>query len=311
MAMHTTYMTDVYRNEEGGRVGMGDYIAPVVAPARRKAAQALREYNAGQGSPAELGMIIGKGLHNLLSVSSLAEPKAREISSDSVLDGAVIASLAEMAQSNETLMKEVRKYASQDDLDKAKGLKTVYDITRASQEAMERMKEAVKEGVSLPDTERKACIELMLMERAMLVATVRHATANQNEEEENQISSEFNKQYDEAKTNGEKAVLNVLITSKMSKRSGLPDFVKVLGQKGPDGVREMLDLAIPGRKAFLQQSDADILKALSTAVDAPDDPFQNKEYQKQTYQQERELDKALKAWQQRNAPQAGGGVKTL
>ena len=281
-AVHTLYVTDACQTSDGARPRWGDYIEPVVAPARNIAAEALKKYNGGKGSARELGTIIGKGLHNLMGSAFLVNDTSKEIPADNALEGGIAGTLAEMCVKNPDLMKAASKYTGADEIEKALGLKVVYDIARAAGEAKERLKKSLNTQKPLPDMERRACLELILQERLMTIDG-RNQLKNRKDLDEKiqKIQSEYNTDSEKANSDEEKIYLNVKMTNNMLKLPGLPDYVQTLGRKGPDFAREWLDSVMPNREAFFQLKDEEILNALSAKIGSKDDPFQNKEYQKQ------------------------------
>ena len=250
-AVRTLYTTDVFRDADSAREHMGDYIQPIVAPARERAADALRKFKAGEGSAKKLGEIIGKGLHNMMESASLLDGDSTEILADNALDGAIIGTLAGMLEESPALMNAASAYVNKEEIQKAKGLKAVYDIVRAAGEARERMKEAVKNQKPLAEPERTACVELMLRERLLLINGRNQIRQNKAiAEEKERLSNEHEEKLEKTDDMDEKTFLSIKHTYSMLKVCGLPDYVKTLGREGPDFAGTMLDKVLPNRDAF-------------------------------------------------------------
>ena len=277
-ALRALYLTDACRDAQGARVGFNNYLTGVVRPAREKAEEALRQFGGGKGSPAELGRILGMGLHNLVNTTYLMTKAAEQLGGDNALEGAVAARLAGIIEKHPDLEKEALKYASKEDLAKARGLKIVYDITRAAREAEMRLKKSVEKKTPLPEAERKACIELMLRNRFLVISAKLHARNIETGSQTDKLTEEFMKM--DKSTLAKSSMATTLLSNRINQEIGLPDFVKTLGNEGPGFVRAMLDQAMPNREAFFARKDAEILKAMESKLFSAQDPFQNREYQK-------------------------------
>ncbi len=303
----TVYMTDAYRDAQGARKGFDDYLKAVVAPAREKAIEALRQFNGGKGSAAELGKILGTGLHNMLD-SFLLMPDDQDIRGDCALEAAVSGRLADIISRNPDLEEEACKYVKKEELETARGLKIVYDFTRAAQDAEYKLKTAVNTGIPLPETEKQACVELLLRQRAMVLSARQDAKEKYTDEKIRAIEEEYLQA--DTSTDAKDALVTMRLAVAQGRCVGIPDYVRMLGIKGPDFAREMLDAAMPGREAFFAKSEAEILAAMGSKIGSREDPFQNSEYTK-AFNEEKALTGALRHERQKSAPQAGGGVKAL
>ena len=300
IGLRTLYVTDAYQSADGARKGFGSYIPTVVNPSRERAEKALRDYRGGAGSPAELGRIIGTGLKNLMGSSSLVGAAAQDYNLDYILEGAISGRLAVLAEKDPKLKTEVLKYTNQETLDTAKGLRTVYDITRASQAAMEKLKTSAEMKTPLSETERKTCIELVLREKALTASAIRQAKLKEAE-------NPYKAKPMDRSTTEKAAIAAVMALNDMDRSVGLPDYVRTLGHEGIGFARKLLDQAMPNREAFFQKSDKEIVEALGAQFGSKDDPFQNKEYLR-TYREDEELNKALHS-RQIKAPVSGPGIK--
>ncbi len=307
IAARTAYMTDAYRDDQGARKGFDSYLKQVVVPAREKAIEALRQFNGGKGSKAELGKILGTGLHNMVD-SFLLMSGDEDVRGDCALEAAVSGRLADIISRDPDLEKEACKYIKKEELETARGLKIVYDYTRAAQAAKQKLKTAAEAGIPLPETEKQACVELMLRQRAMVLSARRHAQERYTSEISKALMQEF-MQADRS-TEAKASLATMKLNVAQNRCVGIPDYVRMLGIKGPDFAREMLDAAMPGRDAFLARSEAEILAAMESNIGSREDPFQNKQYT-QAFDEEKALAGALRHERQKSAPQAGGSPKTL
>ena len=280
ITLRSMHVTEAHKDKTGARKGFGHSLVGVVLPARKKVEEALRQYNGGAGSPKELGKILGMGLHNLLDSAFLIGQGGQALIGDSLLEGAMLGGLARIAEKHPDLMKEALKYTNREELDKAKGLQVAYDIVRAAQEAKEKLKESAKNHTPLDPTERKACIELMLREKALTISASQQAsttqkTAAMKKLEESYYGPEMTKVQSDPMT-------SLKMQNKFHHIIGLPDYVRTLGVMGPAFARDMLDAAMPGREEFFKKSNKEILNALDAKIGSDLDPFQNKEYTQKT-----------------------------
>ena len=304
IASRAVYVTDAYRDDKGARAAFGHYLTAVTVPAREKVDEVLREFNSS-GSPAELGKLLGSGLHHMVD-SYLLLAESQDVLGDNALEGAICGRLADIIEVNDDLKKEALKYTTKEELETAKGFKTVYEFTRAARDATQKLRKSVEDNTPLPETERRACIELMLRQKAMVISAKRQAAERLTEEELNKVNKEYAEM--DKTTSAKDTIASQKLFSAMNRIVGLPDYVRMLGVKGPDFAREMLDKAMPMREAFFEKSDAEILKAMDAKIGSKDDPFQNKEYTKEIYQEERELSRSLHAARQKSGPQTGLGL---
>ncbi len=308
------YTTDAFQGEQGARVGFGEkYIPNVTVPAREKAYALLQEYNAGKGSPEELGKVLGLGLHNMLEPIFLAASQDTEFRGDMLMDGAVAGHLADIIRKDPALQNEALKYTNQDELDTAKGLKYLYDINRGSRAAMEKLKDSVEKNQPLPQAERNACIELVLRNRALLIDAKLHAAKKEDSEELTAIQQKSVDAQQKWVSAGEKKpslaeqeLFQMQIGLEQDRAYGRPDFVKALGMMGPKFAEVLLKKVMPNREAFFAKTDAEITSALAKSIGSKEDPFQNKTYTDD--HKEKEMTKSVPA-HQKSAPQAGLPIK--
>jgi hypothetical protein len=245
---------------------------------RQKMDEALHAYNSGSGSAAELGKILGLGLHNMLSPLYLADKIDREFKSDCVLDGAVSGRLADIIERDEALKQEALKYTNKDELAMARGLKCVYDLTRGAQTAMKKLQDSATNNKPLPPEERNACIELVLRQRALVISARRHAASRENSAE----MLEADRKYDAAdRSTQEKSILaGMQQVSDKNRATGLPEFVKGLGIQGPGFAKALLDKVMPNREALFAKGDKYVMAELNASIGSGLDPFENKTYRK-------------------------------
>ena len=301
IAARTAYLTDAYQGAQGARVGFGAYLEQVIVPAREKADEALRQYDGGKGSPEELGKLLGLGLRNMVD-SYLLLPESKEILGDCALEAAISGRLAGIVDRDPALKKEALKYASPKDLETARGLQTVYDFTRAAKEAMKKLETAAESKKPLPEAERRACIELVLQQKAMVISAKRQAS--EKDTEESMMAAMTAWEQADKSTTAKSTLANMKLSNAQNRAIGIPDYVRVLGTQGPGFARELLDKVLPGRAALFAGSDAEVVKALRSKIGSRDDPFQNPEYQKPAVQKA-DPAKALRE-REVKAPQAGG-----
>ena len=293
------YISDVDQGiKEHAREGIGKYFTAVTAPARRKVNEALKVYNGGSGSPAELGKIIGLGIKNIVNNTLVVDHGSSKMNVSNAIEGNILGRMAVFAERDPKLRSEVLKHATQEDLDKAKGMGVVYDIVRGAKEANDRLQASAEGKAALTDIERKACVELMLREKLLTVLGNKHAAEKVPDEMLEQMLTDYNSQ----DTKGAASALASMKTdASLQAKIGLPDYVKMLGVKGPVFARDLLDSVMPNREAFMKLSDEEILKAMQAKPGSKDDPFQNKEYTKQKYNEDQQLDKAMREYRARTA----------
>ena len=92
--------------------------------------------------------------------------------------------------------------------------------------------------------------------------------------------------------------------SKVESIIGLPDYVAMLGKKGPLYARELLDKNMPDRASFADLEDNKILEALTKKPGEKGNPFEMEEYKKPVYKEDHQLDNSLREFKTReNAKQ--------
>ena len=302
MKCRAHYTTDAYQGEQGARVGFGSkYLPNVTVPAREKANALLQEYNAGKGSPEELGRVLGQGLHNMLDPIFVVASTDDAFRGEMLMDGAVAARLADIIRKDPKLEAAALKYTNQDELDTAKGLKYLYDIHRGSTVAMKKLKDSVENDQPLPQAERNACIELVLRDRLLLTDAKLYAKQKENGEEMQKIEKRVE---DETKlwssgkkvSNVEQEQFSMQIRLEQDRAYGRPDFVKAMGITGPIYAKQLLDQVLPNRAAFFAGKDAEIVSALEKKIGSNEDPFLNEEY-KRTYEQDDKVRESMKSRQ--------------
>ena len=305
----TIYHTGLDQGEGMPRDKIGAYIGPAIVPARKKAEEALRSFQAGNGSPKELAQILGTGLHQLVKTTTLANPGTDKLKADALLECAYIGRLAELAEGNPALMEEAvkGKYMTQEDLDKAKGLGLIYKIASGAELAQEKLSAAARGEQKLTSDERRACVELLLRRKALQDSACRQATQNATGEKYDKITKEFMAM--DQSTPEKRELASAELDSRVREMVGQPDYLRSLGAGGMKFARELLDGLMPKRDAFLKKSDAEILKALEAKPLSKDDPFTNKEYQQPAYDHDEVLARSLQASKrEKSAPQSGKSI---
>ena len=307
------YFTDLDQGLGVARDGIGSFIKTSIVPGREKVVEALRSYQAGKGSPKELAKILGTGLHQLVKTTTVANSDgAGEMKSDAMLECAYIGRLAKFAERNPALMTEALKenYLTQEDIDKAKGFGLLYQISAGADLAKEKLTASSKGEIQLAPEERKACVELMLMRKALSDSACRQAIQNVPEEKTNEIALAYSTLGTELEKSGmSKAEARELsmaeVNLRMQESIGTPDYLRTLGSKGLSFAKEYLDSYMPNREPFLEQTDAEILQALAAKPLSQGDPFLNKEYTtKPAYNHDEVLKKSLQESQrEKSAPQ--------
>ena len=301
--MRGAYVTDAHQGSQGARVGFNRYIEPTIAPARSKVDEALRAFNGGKGDPKELAKILGQGLHQMLQ-GFIFYPGDKEVRGDCALEGAIAGRLADIIEMNPTLKKEAAQYFTEDELQTAKGLKTVYELTRAATEAQDKMKASVESKKPIPEPERRACIELLLRQRAMVKLGVSEVAKTFNNEEMEKGEEELLSA--DRSTEAKDSLASLKCNSLSNKLAGYPDCVKTLASYGPDFAKQLLDKTMPERQFFCSMKDGEILSALNSKFGAKEDPLTSKAYQ--TTPEEQALETSVMT-AQKSIPHPGG--KTL
>ena len=303
ISLRTHYLTDACHDTNGARKMFDVFLENSVLPAREKVNDVLREYNGGNGPAEELGKILGMGLHNMVD-TYLMERSDQDFIGDSTLEAAISGRLLDMIESApDKLKKEACKYASPEDLEKARGLKIIYDLTRGAGSAMQRLEDSVNNGTPLPETERRACIELVLRQRAMVISAKNEAKIKDVPENYQKALDEFEKA--DKSTPAKNTLAYMKLNNAKNRNIGLPEYTRALGAEGPEWAKKLLDNVLPNREPFFALGDKEIVAALKAKIGSRDDPFQSKEFTKQVFQEDRELAKALRE-REIKAPQAGG-----
>ena len=287
------YIGDVDQGQGTARNSLGLYIGTTIAPARKKVEEALRSFRAGKGSPELLSKILGTGLHQFVNSTIVAETGSGKLNQDNLVECALIGRLAEIAEKNPALMNEAikNKYMTQEDLEKAKGLGTLYRIAAGAALARQKLSASASGNEKLSPEDRKACVELMLREKLLGDSACRQALKNLPKEK----TDAFYQQYMEMDVSTPEK--DARATGKYNKlirdNIGLPDYIRTLGVKGVNFAGEMLDNVMPNKDAFLNKSDAEILNALDAKSGSKDDPFMDKEYTKPVYREDEVLRRSL------------------
>ena len=292
-ALRALYVSDVDQGfANHARTGIGNYFSAVSQPAREKVNEVLKAYNNGTGDPNELGKIIGLGIKNIVNNTMVVGAGASSVNISNTIEGHIVGQMAIIAEADPKVKDAVLKYASPDELAMAKGMSVLYGIERGAQEAREKLQASAKGDVTLSDIERKACVELLLRERLLTFIGNRHASKKLPPEMETKLLMEAN----EFKTGDSRAnaLGSLQIEAKLATAIGLPDFVKGLGIKGPLFARDLLDERMPNREEFMKLGDKEILDALGTRFGSEKDPFMNKEYTKEKYNADNQLEKSLR-----------------
>ena len=300
-ALRSFYITDLDQGTgTGARENMGAYFAAVIEPAREKVDSALQAFKRGQGSKEELGKIIGLGMKNLLSHSMIVNGDSGKWIRSSVIEGNILGKLAEIAERDPKLKDEVMKNIDRDDLNRAKGMAVIYDIARSSEQAREKLTSAANGEIKLTDTERRACVELLLRGKVLTDLGTKHVKNKYTKEVEKKIADFYDAhplQNDQQK----EALYSAQVQGIEYENVGLPDYVKILGEKGPVFARELLDDKMPSRDAFMKLSDKEILEMTAAKSGSENDPFAKAEYTKPVFNEEHHLDKSMREYKAREA----------
>ena len=286
---------------------MGGMIKLAIVPAREKALEALRSYQAGNGSPEELVKIMGTGLHQLVKTTTVANDHQDKMKTDGMLECAYIGRLAEFLERKPALMNEAikEKYMTMEDLEKAKGLGLLYKFTVGADLAQEKLEASARGETKLTPDERKACVELMLRRKVLQDSACRQATENYTSEKAAELTQKYMKM--DSSTKEKREIATATLFNGIRECIGHPDYLRSLGAKGEGYAKEMLDSVMPNRDALLKKSDAEILKMINAKPLCQDDPFTHKEYQtKPTYNEIETLEKSLQESKRvKSAPQPG------
>ena len=281
-----TYMTDLDQGEGKPRYNTGFSFKSTVVPAREKVVEALRSYRAGQGSPKELGKILGAGLHLLVNTTTVANNDgAGVMKKDGLMECAYIGRLAEFAERNPALLDEAmkEKYMTQEDLEKAKGLGVLYQISAGADLAQKKLEDSAAGEIELSDDERRACVELMLRQKVLSDNACIQANRNLPDDKLAELTMNYMNRGKELEKSGMskseiREISNAETFRAIHKEIGQPDYLRTLGAKGMSYAKVMLDNCMPNRDAFLKLGDAEILKALKAKPLSNDDPFTKREY---------------------------------
>jgi hypothetical protein len=288
------YICDLDQGQGTARNSLAPYIGTTIAPARKKVEEALRSFRAGKGSPEQLGKILGTGLHQFVNSTIVADTGSGKLNQDNMVECALIGRLAEIAEKNPALMNEAikNKYMTQEDLEKAKGLGTLYRIAAGAALARQKLSASASGEEKLTPEERKACVELMLREKVLTDSACRQAQKNLPKEKKDAFYQQYLEM--DASTPEKDARASGLYDKLLRETIGLPDYIRTLGVKGVSFAGEMLDNVMPNKDAFLNKSDAEILKSLDAKFGSKDDPFMDKEYTKPVFREDEVLRKSLK-----------------
>jgi|GEM_PF-3573821 len=298
-AFRTTYTYDLDQGKNGARQNIGVCFDSTVNPARRNVSEAMLYYT-HRNDPASIGKIIGLGIHNIVPNTYLADTNATGFNEGSVVEGNVLGKLASLAEADPEVKKVVLKYTTQDELDMAKGMGIVYEIARGAEEARAKLEASYSGEKNLTDTERKACIELMLRGKVMSDIAQKRAMDRHTTELTDKFAAEFNAKNTD--TRESMIILPSYLGIRMAQNIGLPEYVKGLGLKGPMYARDLLDEYMPNREAFMELDDKTILDAMKTKPGAEKNPFMNEEYKKHTKSSdERDLDRVIREHREKQA----------
>lgn len=300
-ALRSFYITDLDQGTgTGARPNMGAYFAAVIEPAREKVDSALQAFKRGQGSKEELGKIIGLGMKNILSHSMIVNGDSGKWIRSAAIEGNILGKLAEIAERDPNLKDEVMKNIDRDDLNRAKGMAVIYDIARSSEQAREKLTAAAKGEIQLTEIERRACVELMLRGKVLADLGTKHAKTKYTKEVEKKIADFYDAhplQDDQQK----EALYSAQVQGIEYENVGLPDYVKILGEKGPVFARELLDDKMPSRDDFMKLGDKEILEMTAAKYGSENDPFAKAEYTKPVFNEEHRLDKSMREYKAREA----------
>ena len=300
-ALRSFYITDLDQgSDSGARKNMGAYFAAVIEPAREKVDSALKAFKHGNGSTEAIGKIIGLGIKNILSHSMLVNGDSGKWTRDAVIEGNILGKLAEIAERDPKLQDEVMRNIDRDDLNRAKGMAVIYDIARSSEQAREKLTAAANGETQLTEIERRACVELMLRGKVLADLGTKHAKNKYTNEVEKKIA-DFYAAHPLQDDPQKEALYSAQAQSIEYDNVGLPDYVKILGEKGPVFARELLDDKMPSRDAFMKLSDKEILEMTAAKSGSENDPFAKEEYTKPVFNEEHHLDKSMREYKAREA----------
>ena len=292
-SLRALYVSDIDQGTNNhAREGIGIYFKAVMQPARDKVNEVLKAYKNGKGDADELGKLIGLGIKNIVNNTLVVDKGSSSFNISSVIEGHLAGQLAVVAAADPKLKGAVLRYAKPEDLDKAKGMGVLYGIVRGAEEAKQRLEASSKGEVTLSANERKACVELLLRQKILHDIAGEHAKKRFTDDMETKHLEEENRLA--GSTSAENAVASTMLEAKIPKTIGLPDYVKMLGKLGPRFARDLLDEKMPNRDAFMELDDKAILKALDARAGSKDDPFMNKEYTKEKYNANNQLERSLR-----------------
>ena len=295
-ALRSFYVSDVDQGgKDAARKGIGSYFGAVTQPAREKVDAIFKAYQKGQGKPDELGKLIGLGIKNYLNSIVTVDNGGHEMKETSAIEGHILGQLAGLAELDPKVRKEVTKYASPKELDMAKGMGVVYDIVHGAKTAREKLTASAQGKEPLTGDERRACVELLLREKILMDIGNKHAKLKMPDELETKILME-----EEANSKHQNSSLSSMeAISKVESIIGLPDYVAMLGKKGPLYARELLDKNMPDRASFADLEDSKILEALTKKPGEKGNPFEMEEYKKPVYKEDHQLDNSLREFKTR------------
>ncbi len=306
------YLTDVDTGPSyGARDGIQHYFRTTIEPARQKANDALWAYNEKR-SVKELGKIIGLGIHQIINHTQLVNLDSKKFDEGALIEGGILGKLAELAGRDAKLKKEVERYASPEELERAAGMGAVYKVVRDSRAAKAKL---MADGVekTLSETERKACVELMLREKVLANLGYEQGRQKYTKKDEDELLNLYYQQegggqeldegsgqeLDKGKQALDSVFASARIDAKIQARVGLPDYLGIMGAKGPLFARELLDQTLLNRDKFMAgKSNEQILKALEADPGAMDDPFCNASYKdkERLYKEDEQLSDALREY---------------
>jgi hypothetical protein len=166
---------------------------------------------------------------------------------------------------------------------------------------------------TLSETERKACVELMLREKVLANLGYEQGRQKYTKKDEDELLNLYYQQegggqeldegsgqeLDKGKQALDSVFASARIDAKIQARVGLPDYLGIMGAKGPLFARELLDQTLLNRDKFMAgKSNEQILKALEADPGAMDDPFCNASYKdkERLYKEDEQLSDALREY---------------
>ena len=185
----------------------------------------------------------------------------------------------------------------------------VYKVVRDARAAKAKLM-ATKKEKPLTEAERKACVDLMLREKVLANLGYKEGRLKYTEKDETELLSLYYQQQDSGKASDDRneqaldAVFSsARIDAKIQARVGLPDYLGMMGAKGPLFARELLEQSQLNRDKFMAgKSNEQILEALGADPGSTNDPFYNASYKdkERYYREDEHLSEALREYQAKN-----------